>query len=300
MSVWPGGPLPTFGGDLVRLGLVQGVSNEDYHAAPGVSKSGLDKLARSPAHYRAYLEEPRKETPALRFGRLIHAAILEPDALMMATVPADAPSRPTSRQINAKKQSPDTVTAIKWWREFDEANAGCVIVSASEGEQIKRIKDSIYRHAMARELLESPGQSEVSAWFYDQDRDGATGELCRCRPDRLMENGDILDLKSCDDASPAGFGKSSAKYRYAVQGAFYLDGMSAVLGHTNKNFGFIAFEKEPPYAVAVYVLRHQDVERGREEYRRNLATLAQCKINRQWPGYSDKIQYLSIPEWAWR
>ncbi len=300
MTVWDGGQLPTFGSDLVRLGLVHGLSNEAYHAAPGVSKSGLDRLARSPAHYQAYLDEERKETPALRFGRLIHAAILEPDALMLATVPADAPPRPTSRQINAKKSSPDSVAAIEWWREFDEANAGCTVVSAAEGEQIRRIQDSIYRHTTARELLESPGHSEVSAWFYDQDRDGATGELCRCRPDRLMEDGDILDLKSCEDASQAGFAKSAAKYRYHVQAAFYLDGMAATIGHKDKNFGFIAFEKEAPFAVAVYVLRPQDVEIGREEYRRNLATLAQCKINRQWPGYPDKIQYLSLPGWARR
>lgn len=300
MTVWDGGQLPAFASDLVRLGLVSGLSNEEYHGAPGVSKSKLDKLARSPAHYLAYLDEPRRETPALRFGRLIHMAVLEPEALMLSSVPPDAPPRPTSRQRTAKKPSQDSLDAIKWWDEFDEANAGCVIVSADESEQIRRIQDSIYRHPEARGLLEAPGQSEVSAWFYDQDRDEATGELCKCRPDRLMDMGDILDLKSCEDASPAGFGRSAAKYRYYVQGALYLDGMEATTKARGGSFGFIAFEKEPPFAVAVYVLRPQDVELGREEYRRNLAILAQCKINRHWPGYSEQAQFLSLPGWARR
>ena len=36
------------------------LSMADYHAAPGMSKNGLDDLHRSPAHYRYALEHPEE------------------------------------------------------------------------------------------------------------------------------------------------------------------------------------------------------------------------------------------------
>lgn len=32
--------------------IIHGMPNADYHASPAISKSGLDKIAKSPAHYR--------------------------------------------------------------------------------------------------------------------------------------------------------------------------------------------------------------------------------------------------------
>src|SRR5690606_39465824 len=54
------------------------MSNEEYHSLPdSISKSGLDLIARSPAHYR--YAERREPTRAMVIGTAIHAAILEPD-----------------------------------------------------------------------------------------------------------------------------------------------------------------------------------------------------------------------------
>lgn len=278
MSVWPGGPLPTFGSDLVRLGLVQGVSNEDYHAAPGVSKSGLDRLARSPAHYLAYLREDRRETPALRLGRLIHSAILEPDSLALAIAPD------CDKRTKAGKEA---------WAGFERQAAGCQIVTADEAEQVRRMRDAVYTHPAARRLLFAPGVAEASGWWFDQ----TSGELCRCRPDYWREDGILVDLKTTEDAGSA-FAKSCANYRYHVQAAFYSDGVEAVTGESPAGFVFVCVEKAPPYAVAVYSLAPMDVELGRAIYQRNLMTLAECKISHQWPAYPETIQVLSLPGWA--
>src|SRR5690554_8185442 len=54
------------------------MSNEEYHDLPdSISKSGLDLIVRSPAHYR--FAEHREPTRAMVIGTAIHAAILEPD-----------------------------------------------------------------------------------------------------------------------------------------------------------------------------------------------------------------------------
>ena len=55
------------------------VTNEAYHADRScVSVSGLKQLLRSPAHYQAYLNGHRKETPAMFLGPAVHARLLEP------------------------------------------------------------------------------------------------------------------------------------------------------------------------------------------------------------------------------
>jgi hypothetical protein len=62
-----------------RSGWVEGIPDDVYHAdRDTVSSSGLRTLdGRSPAHFRAELDNPRTETPALVLGRLIHFVTLE-------------------------------------------------------------------------------------------------------------------------------------------------------------------------------------------------------------------------------
>ena len=64
---------------IPRVGIFEGIPNADYHGGPGISKSGLDKIRRSPLHYRASLEAQKEPTAAQREGTIIHDLVLEPD-----------------------------------------------------------------------------------------------------------------------------------------------------------------------------------------------------------------------------
>ncbi|HDR9259647.1 TPA: PD-(D/E)XK nuclease-like domain-containing protein [Burkholderia vietnamiensis] len=62
-------------------GIYSNISNADYHGGPGVSKSLLDLVNRSPAHMKAALEaskEGRTPTAAQAIGTAFHALVLEP------------------------------------------------------------------------------------------------------------------------------------------------------------------------------------------------------------------------------
>lgn len=273
------------GAELVKRGLMHDVCSEDYHAARGVSKSGLDRVAQSPAHYRAWLTEERKETPALRFGRIAHRYTLEPDECALVIAP-DADKR--TKAGKAAHQAAQ-----------DEADAlGAYLVSADEAEDLRRMRESVYDHPTARKIVMARGPVECCAWWYDQQ----SGELCRCRPDKVVTppNGHaiIADLKTTEDASPEAFARSVAKYRYQVQGSYYSDGWTAATGQPVDSFLFVAVEKTPPFACAVYELDATALEYGRMLYQRDLMTLAQCKCERRWPAYSDNIETLSLPRWA--
>lgn len=68
--------------ELVLHGLIDDMSNADYHAAPGISKSQLDMAAISPlAYYDAYVNpdrEPREEKHCFAVGSGTHTIVLEP------------------------------------------------------------------------------------------------------------------------------------------------------------------------------------------------------------------------------
>lgn len=271
-------------GEPMETGLFYGISNADYHAGPGISKSGLDLIAKSPLHYwSAYLDpdrKPREETPAMRLGTAIHAAVLEPDAFKADYLPAPK----IDRRTKEGKQVYADLSAMAEDRNM-------TLLDADEYEACQRIASQVRQHPAARALFAN-GVAESSVYWTDAE----TGVLCKCRPDWLMTAA-ILDVKSTEDASPSGFARSIVIWRYHVQAAWYLDGLMAATGIKAGAFLFGAFEKKPPYACGFYYADADMVELGRREYRRNLRTYADCLSSGKWPGYSTDIQPITLPAW---
>lgn len=262
----------------MKPGIYPDLPADEYHSTPAVSKSMLDLLARSPAHLR-YSE--RKETPAMALGSAVHCAVLEPErfACEYATVPNNL-----DRRTKAGKAA---------WEKLQ--SSGLAVLSAADYVTCCRMRDSVHEHPAAREIL-SVGAAEQSAFWID----GATGVLCRARPDWVRPDGVIADLKTTDNASPWAFARSVAGYRYAVQEAMYRDGWDAAGGGDVEMFIFIAVEKTAPFAVAVYELDARAVSHGRDQYLAGLKQYRQCLDSGQWPAYSDLIETLTLPEWSYR
>lgn len=65
----------------MQPGVYRHLSNDDYHHGPGDSKSGLDLIAKSPAHLQAVRTATveRKSTPSQALGTAFHMLVLEPD-----------------------------------------------------------------------------------------------------------------------------------------------------------------------------------------------------------------------------
>lgn len=58
------------------------LTNAEYHGGELVTKSKLDLIERSPAHLKYQLDNPREETKALRIGKALHCAVLEPEVFL--------------------------------------------------------------------------------------------------------------------------------------------------------------------------------------------------------------------------
>jgi len=68
---------------------------EKYHAVDALSKSMMSKLLKSPAHYKAALEERQEPSKAMQVGTAVHAAVLEPHLYqqLVAVIPPDVDMR---------------------------------------------------------------------------------------------------------------------------------------------------------------------------------------------------------------
>lgn len=252
------------------------IAESDYHAdRTAVSKSWLDKIERSPAHLKAYLDgtAANETTPAMALGSLTHAMILEPE-------------RFSSDFVMCPRLDKRTKAGKEAWVEFEDANTGKIVVPEKDWLQAEAMRDAVYEHPSARKLL-TKGDPEQTVFWNDSN----TGEKCKARADWLRENF-IVDLKTTADASPAGFAKSIANFRYHVQNAHYTDGFDL------ERFVFIAVEKAPPYGVAVYVLDEDSISKGTELRKRNMDVYAECKARNEWPGYSELVETINLPRWA--
>lgn len=263
------------------------MTNAEYHAdRSAISKSGLDWIRKSPAHFYArYLDpnrKPQKKTEALIIGSAVHKAILEPiefsDEFMIAPE--------INRRSNDGKQL---------YAEFQQRYEGKELITMETYDTIMRMRDSVIAHPVASELL-TGGVAEQSIFWTDP----VTGSQCKCRPDYTTKHRIIADVKTTDDASPEAFGRSAAKYRYHVQAPYYVDGYEAYTGEVCEGFVFIAVEKSPPYAVAIYFVDGDTMSLGRELYQRDLSIYRECKERNNWPSYDTKITNLRLPSYAFK
>lgn len=266
-------------------------TNEQYHALPSISKSGLDLIAKSPAHFKAGFQGIGADTA--RIGTGAHALVLENGKGLLTGIDR-------KRASNADKEAWDEwfaengatesiateLKAAEWFPEF-ERQTGNVIVTPSEKGELEAMRDSVL--TVAGDLF-TGGVAEQSILF---EHDGVD---CRVRPDYMSVDKNVMvDLKSSADASERGFRSSCAKYRYHVQHAMYSAGLMSETQHW-PDFYFVVFEKKAPYPAAVYKLNEDAINHGIYLMERDLATYKRCLEDDEWPGYESNYN-LSIPIW---
>ena len=262
------------------------MENADYHRHSAVSKSHLDQIAKSPLHYWARYLDPNRvtpePTPAMAIGSAVHTHVLELDQWDARYVTAP---EGINRRTNAGKAE---------WEAFEVASTGRTVLAKADAELVMRMGHAVFAHPAAAMLLAMPGKAETTHMWTDQ----ATGLRCKCRPDWLTDDGSlIVDLKTTEDASPAGFRKSIANFRYFLQASWYLDGLEQATGKRPDQFIFICVEKKPPFACAVYAADAEMIQIGAEAAARDLDVLATCRAAGAWPSYSDQIETISLPPW---
>lgn len=267
--------------ESITPGYYRDLSNEAYHKGPGVSKSQLDLIHKSPAllQWCKAAPEDEEKKASLNLGDAVHAILLEPQRF--ADEYAIAPE--CDRRTKAGKEQ---------WEEFEALADSKVILSADEGRKIQLIRESVMAHPHAKWLMEAEGDAEASIYWHER----TTGQLARCRPDKTIPSlGWIVDVKTTGDIEK--FARSVYEYRYHVQDSFYSDSYEAQFGEQPAGFVFLAISTSIDcgrYPVRLFVLDSEAKAAGRTAYLSDMATYAECMRTGEWSG----LETLSLPYWA--
>lgn len=266
------------------------LTNDEYHKGQGISASGLKWLVNaSPLHLWDRKFNPDREekpaTDALVFGSVVHTLVLEPETFDQRYLVAPTFNKRTKE---GKEQYAELMLRVEKQK--------LTLVEQDVLDEARKAAASVLAHPNADGLLRG-GKAEQSVYWIDPD----TGVLCKCRPDYWRHDLLLLsDLKTTIDGSASDFSRAIHNFNYHIQAAYYVDGMTIATGEKYEDFVFFCVEKQPPYAVANYRIDERSIAKGRELYKKALATYARCLQTNTWPGYPTEIQSIDLPVWALR
>lgn len=261
-------------------GVFTAMPSEHYHAVEALSASGGRKLRKSPLHYKLMRDTVSEPTAAMQFGTVVHACVLEPDALSCYAVAPKVDKRTTAGKAD--------------WAAFQAAHAGKIILSPDDDKRARACVAAVRAHPAAMKLLDG-AHTEMSLFW----NDARYKAPCKCRFDAINRGGGI-DLKTTQDASPDEFGKSIANFEYHAQAAHYISGAEHALNESPRFFAFVAVESEPPHAVACYYLPANAILAGQRLVAIALERYAEALASGKWRGYSQTIDAIQLPRWALR
>jgi exodeoxyribonuclease VIII len=276
------------------------MSNESYHKdTTAISSSGLKLIAKSAKSYFVqYLDETkdRKEpTPAMEFGTLVHALVLEPETVesLYAIMPEGIDKRTTEGK--------------RLWAEWIEKNGTKKVVKSDDMKTAKEISNAIFEHPLSSIIKKKMGVTEFTL-FWDEEIEISEGIFktvkCKARldyaiiPNPSFPYGLIIDVKTCQDAGDD-FAKSAYNFGYHIQAAFYCRAIQKAyeLDYIPQ-FVFLAAEKEEPYLVASHKASDDFLSKGWIECIRLLKIYAQSKHTGVWEGLSTETKELDLPRYA--
>lgn len=256
--------------------LIRGLSFAEYLAIDAVHFGTLKTIDTSPRHYQYAIHHERKDTDALRVGRVVHAMTLSPDAPIGAAI------------------YPGAVRSGAAWKAFEEEHRGKIILRRGELETAEAMRDAIWADSEARELL-SDGEGEVTITW------SMMGMLCRGRLDWLRgESAGIVELKTTRNIGARPFERDFGSLFYHAQIALYTGALAAVLGRDPPELPrVIAVEKTPPHDVVVHRIGYDTLECGQRKVDEWIRTLAACRASQRWPGVGGGVtRDLRLPDWA--
>lgn len=272
----------------------------EYHAHPALSATKVKLMATGTAldfwdRYDApeHLRTPFHPTDAMRQGSLVDCLITQPDEFtkLFAIIPDDAPKKPTSAQINAKKPSEATVEAIAWWDEFRVSTKGKDVISADWYATALEIRQRLMDDPEIGPILRADRVSQKPHFYQDPE----TGLECRYMPD--IENEDLIDLKKAASAHPRHFNAQLYKLGYDIQLSHYSLGYrDRNDGHLPDRRGFIAYEWKKPYNCSLCLINQEYIDVGDQRRANAILKIEECRKTGIYPSWGKHL--LAPPTYA--
>lgn len=257
---------------------------------PSTIKVMLGDSAKAMRHV---IDNGRESTESMDLGRAEHCCVLEP--VRVVDTYAVMPPYELDEDNATGKGERSTSKATKYYKSmrlaFEKKNPSKEIIEQADYERCISMRDSIFAHESAPQLLREAGRAEVSLVWNDP----GTGLLCKGRIDWLSTK--VVDLKTASDPRPWAFLTQVAKLFYHVSIAAYVEGLG-VLGRAVESAHFITVGNRPWHDVIRYEIQESMLRHGRREWHTALQRTAWCIKNDSWPGFCDEPYPAELPTWA--
>jgi exodeoxyribonuclease VIII len=266
------------------LNLVYDESFEQYRAAEGLNKSGIDKLLLCPAEYRAMLDTPAEPTPAMKFGTMFHCRVLQSSEYVRSYHVLSADPRTKDGKAEKAKAEED----------------GLTVISMPDFEKASRMLQNLHAHPRIDALLSRlPGDAEVSV-YWEQDVDGDKVQA-KARMDRLaiLPSGEVIavDLKTTSGGlTTEDISRHVAQFRYHRQSAWYVHGLAAQ-GLAVNAFVFVFVQTAAPFLCRAVTLDAEAEALGLRECEMAARIFRNCKRDDAWPSYAEDVKEIGLPLW---
>lgn len=257
------------------------MNDKEYDALPGIRRSDLWKINKTPMHFKYSQENRQETTPALLFGQAAHKYILEHNTFFdeFAVYPV------VDRRTKLGKEMLE---------RFKESNRDKTWIDHDDFEKIVEMRDALLAVPAIANILNGDIRTEVPFYWTDDE----TGEICKCKADIIgMYDGKpcVFDYKTTVSCADGAFERDSRKYGYSFQTGFYTSGIDKCTFEKH-GFVFIAQEKEAPYAARIYECDEGFIEAGKRKFKSLLNRYHECKLNNEWNGYLTETLYAEAYE----
>lgn len=257
-------------------------SLSSYHAdKTAISKSGLDKIDSSPLDYWWHYLRPDREgyvkDKQTLFDDALRMAVFEPKLFAQKYV--RMPELNMRTNIGKSEYASLNSTADK---------LGQLLLTASEFDTIRKMQSAIMEHKTTK-MLCGGGRIGVPVKYEHE-----TGAQIKFVPHWIHGDGIIVHLMSSKDASMENFRKEAWNFRHDKKAYIQMNGLNL------DSMAFVIIEPEPPHKIGIYYLDDKSILYGRETVVRNCETYLSCLASNKWPGFSEKLESTSLPDWAFK
>lgn len=225
--------------------------------------SRLKLIGRSPQHY---LGMTVRQTQSIERGTATHSLLLGGKRII---------------------GYPGKVRRGKDWEQFKEFNYDAEILTMKDYDRANRMAESVMRNAQAMSVLK--GSREVELGWKIGDRQ------CGGRVD-VIGSTYSTELKTGVTSDPRRFMWMALRMGYPAQVAWYRNGIKlAGLGEKKDAF-VVMVEQEAPHVVTTFQVTPRALEQGERQWRGWFEMLMNCERSNAWPGYSEAMVPLDVPE----
>jgi hypothetical protein len=252
------------------------MTEQEYNSLPGLRATAIKAGAVSMLHMRHCLTAPdRADTPALRWGRLVHGAILEPDRTL-----------PLLRTWESRR-------AGAAWDAFEAEHGAENIVKPDEAAKLNEIARRVWANKTARHLIEATAHEVTVQWSTDEYG------LGKARLDGWSLSAGGVELKTARDISERRFQSQFVGLGYDLQLGWYTEGIvRSGMATGDIPWRVICVESRPPFDVAVYRVAGIDLEPGQAKAVEIARRYLECELAGDWPGqFGDGEVEFKLPEW---